>query len=282
MTDLIAVIDGSAYSQSVCDHTAWVAKRSNASVAIVHVLKRESGDSNNFSGSIGLEARTELLEELAEQDAQNARLAMKRGRVMLDSAKARIIDAGVTNVSTRLRHGEVVETVQELEEDAHLIVIGKRGEAADFDSLHLGANLERVVRATRKLVLVASRSFKPIKRAVIAFDGGPSAMKAVSYIAATKVFEGLDCHLLSVGNLSPERTRELEDACGLLVKAGFKASYEVLPGQPEEIISGKVESDHYDLLVMGAYGHSKIRNLIIGSTTTQMLRSCRIPVLLFR
>jgi nucleotide-binding universal stress UspA family protein len=33
---------------------------------------------------------------------------------------------------------------------------------------------------------------------------------------------------------------------------------------------------------MGAYGHSRIRNLVIGSTTTSMIRNCRIPVMLFR
>ena len=37
-----------------------------------------------------------------------------------------------------------------------------------------------------------------------------------------------------------------------------------------------------DLIVMGAYGHSRIRNLIIGSTTTAMVQSCHVPVLLFR
>ena len=53
-------------------------------------------------------------------------------------------------------------------------------------------------------------------------------------------------------------------------------------GQPETVIAREVETDHYDLLVMGAFGHSRIRNLIIGSTTTEMIRSCKIPVLLFR
>jgi nucleotide-binding universal stress UspA family protein len=33
---------------------------------------------------------------------------------------------------------------------------------------------------------------------------------------------------------------------------------------------------------MGAYGHSRIRNFIIGSTTTEMVRSVKIPVMLFR
>ncbi|HBN50775.1 MAG TPA: universal stress protein UspA, partial [Thalassospira sp.] len=29
-------------------------------------------------------------------------------------------------------------------------------------------------------------------------------------------------------------------------------------------------------------GHSRIRNLIIGSTTTEMVRSCHVPVMMFR
>jgi nucleotide-binding universal stress UspA family protein len=33
---------------------------------------------------------------------------------------------------------------------------------------------------------------------------------------------------------------------------------------------------------MGAYGHSRIRQLIVGSTTTQVLRRCQIPILLLR
>ncbi|MEC7190861.1 MAG: universal stress protein, partial [Pseudomonadota bacterium] len=50
----------------------------------------------------------------------------------------------------------------------------------------------------------------------------------------------------------------------------------------EKVISDHVEQYNIDLLVMGAYGHSRIRNLMIGSTTTQMIRSCLVPVLLFR
>jgi nucleotide-binding universal stress UspA family protein len=33
---------------------------------------------------------------------------------------------------------------------------------------------------------------------------------------------------------------------------------------------------------MGAYGHSRVRSLIIGSTTTGMVRSCKIPIALCR
>ena len=36
------------------------------------------------------------------------------------------------------------------------------------------------------------------------------------------------------------------------------------------------------MVLMGAYGHSRIRSLIIGSTTTEMIRSCKVPVVLVR
>ena len=37
-----------------------------------------------------------------------------------------------------------------------------------------------------------------------------------------------------------------------------------------------------DLLVMGAYGHSRLRELVLGGVTREMLSGCAIPVLLFR
>src|SRR3546814_2711651 len=93
-----------------------------------------------------------------------------------------------------LLSGDIVEAVAEMEEDTRLLVIGKRGEAADFAKLHLGSNLERVVRTSRRPILVASRAFRPIERFLIAFDGGPSAVKAVEHIAGGSLLRGLQCH----------------------------------------------------------------------------------------
>lgn len=37
-----------------------------------------------------------------------------------------------------------------------------------------------------------------------------------------------------------------------------------------------------ELLVMGAYGHSQIREFFVGTTTTKMVRTGPVPVLVFR
>ncbi len=252
MVKLIAVIDGSIYAHSVCEHAAWIASRANASVELVHILGRGEtlGETSDLSGSIGLGARTALLDELSELDVQRSKLAKKRGRAILDDAKAHIEASGVLNVTTRLRHGEIAETVQMLEADADLIVIGKRGEAADFDQLHLGSNLERVVRSSKKPVLVAARTYKPIKRVLIAFDGGQSVGRGIDMMIKVSMFQNLECHLLSVGGESKSRQLRLQAAADLLSSAGYKVSHQLVPGVPETVISEQVTARGIDLLMM--------------------------------
>ena len=284
MTKLLALIDGSIYSQSICDYSAWISLRASASVELLHVLGRRDVSSApaDFSGNLDVDARDILLAELAALDEQKAKLSQKRGRAILVEAKARLLAAGVASVSSKLRHGDLIGTVNELEADCDLVVVGKRGEAADFAKLHLGSNLERIVRASRKPIFVASRSFQAVNRFLIAFDGGPSSLKAVDHIAHGSLFPGLQCHVLTVGSQTAEAQDSLGYASKRLRDAGYAVEAKLIQGQPDAAIAAYVEAQKIDLLVMGAYGHSRLRNLIIGSTTTEMVRSCKIPVMLFR
>ena len=284
MTKIIALVDGSIYSQSVCDHTAWAAARIHASVEVLNVLDRRNVTSGqvDFSGNLAAEQRDTLLAELAAHDQQSAKLAQLRGRMILDEAKARLTQDGIGELSTKLRRGDLVETILEFEAGADLLVVGKRGEAADFAKLHLGSNLERLARSVHKPVLVASRSFKPITRFLIAFDAGVSSRKAVANIAENALFRGLECHLLTVGTETEETRRSLDEAAARLRGGGYSVKAGIMSGHADEVIAEHVVAEQIDLLVMGAYGHSRLRNLVIGSTTTEMLRSCKIPVILLR
>ncbi len=280
---IVALVDGSTYSTSVCDHAAWLSGRTGAPVELIHVLgRREAPENQDLSGAIALGARTALLEELAELDAQRAKLVSHRGRAILEDAHAILDKAGVTEITTRLRHGDLIEAVTEVELDARVIMIGKRGEAADFAKGHLGSNLERVVRASHKPVFVASRTFKPISKVLVAYDGGVSATKAVDHIARNPLFRELEIHLVTVGSAMPKAQSGLADAKVSLKAAGIEAETSILPGQPETALGKLLEEARFDMLVMGAYGHSRIRSLIIGSTTTAMIRSCKVPVVLIR
>jgi nucleotide-binding universal stress UspA family protein len=279
---LVALVDGSIYSKSVCENAAWLAKRAGQPVEVLHVLGRRDVPVTDLSGSIALGARSALLADLAELDERRAKLSQQKGRAILEDAQAILTDGGVPAVTTRLMTGDIVETLGDLEKDAELVVIGKRGEGADFARMHLGSNLERVVRSSKRPVFVAARSFADIKTVLVAFDGGPSVMKAVDYIATSPIFAGVSIRLLTVGNESGDAWAKLESAKAKLAAADLDVTADIQAGQAEAVITQAVEKDGIDLLIMGAYGHSRIRSLFIGSTTSEMIRSCKIPVLLFR
>jgi nucleotide-binding universal stress UspA family protein len=280
---IIALVDASIYAASVCDLAAWASARTGNAVELLHVLGRREGAAKaDLSGAVGLGARTALLEELAALDEKRSRLAARRGRAILEDAHAILTRDGATAITTRLRHGDLVEAVAEVEAGAGLIVIGKRGEAADFAKGHLGSNLERIVRASHKPVLVAARAFRPIARVLVAYDGGSSAQKAIDHIAGNPLFAGLAVHVVAVGGHSPQAVKGLDAAVAVLAAAGIDATSAVVNGPPETALGQLVDPANCDMLVMGAYGHSRIRSLIIGSTTTAMIRSCKVPVLLVR
>ncbi|MCB4824232.1 universal stress protein [Roseicella aerolata] len=283
MPGILACTDGSIYADSVYDHAAWAAQQlGGAVVQVLHVLDRATAETPaDRSGTLGFDASEELLRELAELDAARGRVAIRRARVLLAAAEARLKAAGVAEVVLTQRHGSLVETVTEFEAGADLIVIGKRGEAADFAIGHLGANLERVVRASARPVLVASRAFRPIRRFLIAYDGGPAALKAVDFAARQAALRGLECHLVTVAPQGGAGAI-LDQPAELLRRGGLTVTAQTLHGEPEQAIAAHVGAVEIDLLVMGAYGHSRIRTLLVGSTTTAMLRACRIPVLVFR
>uniref|UniRef100_UPI0013E0A2CE universal stress protein n=1 Tax=Pelagibacterium montanilacus TaxID=2185280 RepID=UPI0013E0A2CE len=236
----------------------------------------------DWSGSLELGVRSNLLHELAEHDAQKSRLAQERGKLIVDAGVQHLAAAGVSQAKARLLRGDIVEVLKDIEADADLIVLGKRGEAADFARMHLGSNLERVARVSSKPVMVASRAFKPVNAFMIAYDGGASADKAVDHIAKGKLFPGTPCHLVIAGSDTEQARSRLENANRKLTAAGFETHASLIPGDAEKVIAEYVKANDIGLLVMGAYGHSRIRNFIIGSTTTEMIRSVLIPVMLFR
>lgn len=284
MTDkILALVDGSAYSESVCHHTAWIAGRLNAHVDVMHVLgRREAGGPQNLSGALTLGARSALLAELAAADESRARLTQAKGRAILEDAQKILEAEGVGPVVPHLRKGDILEAVREVEPDLRAIVIGKRGEGAAFATGHLGSNLERIVRASKVPVFVASRAFKPIGKVLVAFDGSPSAMRAIERMSKSAVFDGLQITLLHVDNGGRPIGPKMDDAALVLGAAGLTATARTVSGEPDEALQSVVASEGFDLLVMGAYGHSRIRSLIIGSTTTAMVQAVKIPVLLYR
>jgi len=285
MRDILVCIDGSGFSESVCAHAAWISKRINATVKLLHVIPYgpKMASHSDLSGSIGVDANKELLRQLAAEDEVQGKLRLQKGRLVLQHAEEQLRKFGVeAEISLFKKRGTLAETISQWGGEIKLIVIGKRGESAEFDVAHIGSNLERVARAVRQPLLVTPNVFRPIQKFLIAYDGGASSKKALDYIISNPLLKGVECHIAAVGRNGDKISQSLDLAAAKLEQAGFEVHRSLETGHADEAIQSYVDSQKIDLLVIGAYGHSRIRTLIIGSTTTSMIMSCRIPLLLFR
>lgn len=285
MNKVYACIDGLTTTTAVVDWAAWSANRLGVPLELLHVLERDPSSSavTDFSGAIGLGAQEMLLQQLSDLDAQRGKLAQEAGRQMLASAQARATAAGVQQVEGRMRHGEFVDSVVELESDARLFVLGEHYQAKTTGKLHLDHHLERVIRAVKRPVLVAtSEHFVEPERFVIAFDGSATATKMLETVARSPMLKGLPALVAMCAPDTPAAHEQLRAAKEILETSGFEATVTLLPGEPEHALPLLMESQAAGLLVMGAYGHSRIRHLVIGSTTTTLLRHCRVPILVLR
>jgi nucleotide-binding universal stress UspA family protein len=284
MPAILACTDGSTFAPSVYQHAAWAARRLTTGVEILHVINhhREHSATHDLTGAIGVDATAELTAELANLEEAQGRVARLKGKAILEKGRRQLTEAGVVGVTLTQRHGTLVETLAELEPHAELVVVGKSGDHAVLAPGQVGGHLENLIRTSVRPVLVAERSFKPIQRFLIAFDNSPSAHKAVAYVAASPLLLGLECHLVMVGRADAAHETALNEAREQLTRAGFTVTAKLLPGSPAPVIAEQVKAAGIDLLVMGAYGHSQIREFIVGSTTTKMVRNTQVSVLMFR
>ena len=284
MNKVIACVDGAAYTAGVCDFAVWSARRLDVPLEFLHVLDRhpERAPVTDYSGSIGFGAQEALLEELAELDEKRSTLAQRHGRELLGEATRRAKDAGLTLLESRQRHGHLVEALLELEEQTRLFVLGKHHQAERVGRLLLDSNVERVVRSVQRPVLVASARFQEPRSFAIAFDGSGTGRKMVEMVAGSPLLRGLTCHVVTCANESAKVQEQLDWARAALAAAGFEVQASVAPGEPEAALPTYMEAHVIDLLVMGAYGHSRIRQFIVGSTTATLLRTVGMPVLVLR
>jgi len=280
---VLAAIDGSQYSESICDYAVWAAKALDAPLSFIHTLDNHPQVAEpDLTGNLGLGTREHLLEKLSDIEEQRAKVAREQGRLMLEAAQHRAAELGVADAQALQRNGTLVETLVENETDTRLLVLGKRGESAHQSSGHLGLNLERVVREMHRPILMVPKQFTQPKNVMMAFDGSKTARKGVEMLAKSPLFEGVACHVVIVGAETAENRSQLNWATETLLAAGHKAVGAIRAGEVEETLRTYKQEHGIDMLIMGAYGHSRIRHLLVGSTTTAMLRNAHLPVLILR
>ncbi|NCB60183.1 MAG: universal stress protein, partial [Gammaproteobacteria bacterium] len=259
------------------------ASRLGGSLKLLHVLEKSALPATvDLSGSIGLGSREDLMNELIKLDEQRSRIANEQGKHLLAAAKELILSRCATDsaryeIKNCQRHGGLVENLTDLENDTRLIVMGRQGEVSSQQS-QVGSQLENVVRVLHTPVLVAVGDFTVPQKIMFAYDGSETGQKVLDRLTISPLFKGLNCDLVMVGG----DKAQLIAAQTKLHDAGIETTPYQLQGDVEQALKMHIETQQIDLVIMGAYGHSRLRQFLLGSHTSRMLSQSAVSLLLLR
>lgn len=280
---ILACIDGSSYSESVVDYAAWASRTVENPLKLLHNIERRHSPEPNLSGNIGLGARETLQEELTEMEAKRSKLLLEQGQIMLENARKRAEEQGVFEVSALQQHGTLSDSLISMEEEIRVLVMGVRGEDHESKDKQIGAQLESVIRAMHRPVLIVNNEFtKAPQRILLAYDGSDAARKGLDMVATSPLYKGMECHLVHVGKDAHAESSLLTEAAQKLEAAGLTVVVAGLQGSVETALLDYQSEKNIELTVMGAFGHSRLKELLFGSVTVKMLSRSTVPLLLLR
>jgi nucleotide-binding universal stress UspA family protein len=278
---LIALAD-SPGSLSARNYAFWLAKKEGSRIHAVSLIDIAAfeipvlGAPDGFMPSVvtpSLAENRSLLNELTEA-------ARERLERFAEQCASRGIPA---SIETRTGiPGEVIGRMA----IAHDIVIVSRTGYNRFASAQeaMDSLIAPVIRNSVRPVLVAGKEFQEendIQRILVAYDGSAHSARALLAAAEIAGRPGVDCLLTAVSSSEEEGTELLRPAEAFLAHHGVAPRIRVVAGaKPSEVICGMVAEGKADLVIMGAYGHSPIREVLFGSTTERVLSHCAANVLL--
>jgi nucleotide-binding universal stress UspA family protein len=192
-----------------------------------------------------------------------------------------------TSAEWRNLEGEPLVGMLREAKEAGLLVAGQLDES-DADSFVAPQFLESIILESGRPVLVVpyAGAFETVgTRVLVAWDGGRECARALH--DALPLLAGSRVHLLhanaALHSLHPDATPAAA-ALRLLRDVGAEVSTDYVSAVSDleigELILSRAADCGADLIVMGAYGHGRFRELVLGGVTKTILSSMTVPVLL--
>ncbi|MDH4099316.1 MAG: universal stress protein [Nitrospirota bacterium] len=269
--------DGSPHGEVALKYATNLARSFSAEIEVLNVtdIRALQGPFlRDLSGALGF---------ISGQDYEPKIEAIlrERGAAILRGAEEKCSSEGVSCRGIS-RMGVVDAIVVEEGKKADLIVMGQRGENAEWGTGLLGSTTEAVVRKSNKPVLVVPSEYREITKPLMAYDGSLESNKALKVAVELAEQLGLPLSILTVTEDEEKGLHILNEAAEFLSGHAIKWSTRQMTGSEEEVILQEAGDGGFDLIIMGAYGHGRIREMILGSTTAYVMRRSEVPLLLTR
>jgi nucleotide-binding universal stress UspA family protein len=276
--NILLGIDGSEHAATATRYAFWLAGHLKAHVVGLHVVDIVSIEGSFFhdiSGSLGFEPYLDFSSKMRG-------VLHERGKALLDAFAERAAKEGI-DADTIIGAGVVANEISERARTADLVIIGHRGINERFSTGLLGGTAESISRKCPKPVFVSPMEFHECTKPLLAYDGSSRAAAAMQVAAELCTTLHLPLTVLTVQKEEEQGHRLLNEAETYLKPHAIETRFELQQtGSAPERIANFIREQNHDLLFIGAYGHSRIIEMVLGSTTEYVLRNTDCPVFLNR
>lgn len=277
MNRVIACIDSSPCINAVAEAAAWIAQQTQRELVLLQVLDYypASYHLGEISGVIGFESNAMLLKELAELEQKQSELALDYSNNLLSHISELIQEKYGITVQKIQEKGDFLEQSFNIFNETDIALIGRVGERSAEKNKSLGSNVENFIRGAKCTVMTVGETFKPPTRFIFAYEDSPTCKEMMQRVAKSDLLRLLQCHLLYVGD-HPE---VLNIPSQFLKDAGVNVVVEYRYGDVAENILEYQQKHQIQLIVLGAYSRSKVKQFFLGSITTNIFRNSTVPLL---
>lgn len=172
------------------------------------------------------------------------------------------------------RHASIAESLDYVDESAQLVVIGHQITCKD--------TLSQLIRASRCPALVTHDTFKAPKTALFGFDNRPTCHALLDWLCSTSLVRNLNLHVVMVGEQTERNKEALREAYARLTQSGVSCKKALIEGRDVTAALMFYQQQHeLEMLITGAFGESRLHELLHGSNTRKLLKASRTPYLLY-
>lgn len=274
--NILVAQDGSVNGKAALDYSMWLSKKFGAGLIglhVVDVVSLEGPFLHDLSGSLGFEPFLNFSTRMREA-------LESRGKTIL-SAFEEACAENKAECESQIAFGIVANEICDKAKVADLVVVGRRGVNAQFEYGLLGSTTESVLRRSPKPVLVVPEKFTEPKKPLLAYDGSPNASKAMGSAAEWAKTLGLALTVLTASATGEEEAL-LNEARQYLKPYGIETKFVSLKGDAPIVIESYYKDNGHDLLFMGTSHHSRLVEMVLGSTTEHVMRTVAGPFFLER
>ncbi len=273
---ILVALDPDSDTPVATRYAVDIAKRTDAEVTGLAVVDMGRIEASSRGGGIGSMYYAEKLRENLTSEARET------AHELLSA-----FDAALAKES--MKHGQLVQEgvpFMRIVEDMKyhdLLVIGKDPHFFYSHPEKETDTLARVVKNTIGPTLVVGRSYRPVKKVLIASDGSKASARTIRRFVHLQPFgTDLDIRILNIyDDDRAESELQLQLVQGFLKDHGLKAQAESIQGKkPDAQIVDYAEKFGADLILAGAHSVSKIREVVFGSTTAALISKSSAPLFL--